>query len=371
MYKFAVISLIFLIGMSSCSKEPEIVMMEGIHLIEDTIAVRGNEILEYGPGTELIFGPSGMLEVLGGLHILGTEDDPVKLKGDPSVISQRIISMVQTSKDLRIEYAIIEDGLINSWAEENSFYKVTFINNKSLEEFDALARIWEGETHFSECTGISNNTGEGLLIHNVKQPVVENCYFEGVRDAVELLSCKDGVIDRNIFRDMEDDAIDNNDCIGTMITNNEFFNVGHRAMELGSDGFGPSKNLIIDNNLIAYCRRGVNIKDGSTGTVTNTTLYNNIVAFEIITDATNQENSRVSVSKSVIVAPWNGVPDKLEGSSQISISKTISNKPTFDENGTLVTDISFADVEEEDFTIVNAQYPEGLDAKSIGYQRKK
>ncbi len=370
MYKFSILCLIFLIGMSSCSKESDIVMMEGVHLIEDTLVVRGNEVLEYSPGAELIFGPSGMLEVLGGLHLIGTEDNPIKLKGDPGIISQRIISMVQTSKDLRIEHTIIEDGLVNSWAEENTFYKVTFLNTKSLEEFDALARIWEGETYFNACTAISNNTGEGLLIHNVQQPVVENCYFERVRDAVELLGCEYGVIDNNTFRDMEDDAIDNNDCIGTMITNNEFFNVGHRAMELGSDGFGVSEDLMIDNNLIAYCRRGVNIKDGSSAKVTNTTLYHNIVGFEIITDATNVENSRVTVSRSVIVAPWNGVPDKLEGSSQISISQCISNKPTLDENGAIVTEISFANVEMEDFTIVAAQYPEGLDASTIGYQKQ-
>jgi len=197
-----------------------------------------------------------------------------------------------------MEHVKIYNGLIITEAMNNRFFEAHIKNTKQLTSDDAMIRSWRGSFTFINGSITSNNTGEGLLVHDCNAPFVSNCVFDSFPDAVEYISAIDGEVSNSFFYNIPDDAIDNNNCERTQILSNEFYNVSDRALEIGSDSFGKSIDVNIDNNLFVDCHIGVNVKEASSAKVTSATFYNTRLNIELIAD--NNTPSFISISNSVM-----------------------------------------------------------------------
>ena len=343
------------------------VVYSGDVLITDTISTGEGTKVTILPGTRITFGPTGMLVVDGNLVAIGEEDAPIELIGDPTVPDQLVLRVLWNSDSLSLKHAIVRNGLIRSVSDHNNLRYVTFYNTKQNAWNSALIRLWYGRVTIEDCEAYGNNRGEGILVHNMRQPTVRRSRFEQVPDAIEFIDSNDGIISDNIFIDNADDAVDNNSCVGTMITNNEFYDVHDRAMELGSENFGSSKELIVHNNLFVNCSVGINVKESSDAQITNATFYSNGVAIDVRTPADSSRLSGVTVHQSIFIEE--STPMRSDTRSNWLIEDCLTDQGVLMGTNNVTGTVNFQTTADGEVIVTSDTYPAGYDASSIGYQQ--
>ena len=368
------IFLLLIITLSvSCTKiensEPEEIdyMFEGDVLISENMYIKEDEVLSIAPGSTIRFAAGAMLTSYGDISIVGTEDLPITLISEDPINDHLIIESWETAEKVDLKHSIVRNGLLKTHGSDCHFENVTFFNDKDLEWNSAAARFWGGEILLEDCTIDWNRKGEGFLVHNIHQPIIRDCTFKKVNDAVEFIDCTDGVVRECTFLSNSDDAIDLNDCDNILLTNNEFYGTQNRAMEIGGDVGGNSTNIKIINNLFVDCKIAVNVKDNSDAIVENITIVGTETGLEIIHEEEDGLSSFTSAFNSVIVdTRW----PVYSYNSTIELSNFMSEDELPDGTNIIQTEIEFADTASHDYTIVSATFPPGLDKNTMGYQKK-
>jgi len=279
--------------------------------------------------------------------IMGPSDNAIYLTGEIT-----IDNALESDEDQDI--VVIAGSIITFTADgilvaKGDLYVLTFVNTKPLIWSDALIRFWNSPILIEDCTMIGINRGDGILVHDVEGPIVRNCVFYDTPDAVEYINCTNGIITGNKVYNSGDDGVDLNGCSDIEIRDNEFYGVKDRALEIGSESFGSSESILIDNNLFVECKIGVNLKDASNALVKNCTFYNGSYVLEVGSMGSNihlEENAEAIIMNSI---------------SDLSIDLVETNNR--------VSEVNFVDPENSNFTINEAQFPAGYNASNIGYQR--
>ena len=250
------------------------------HIFEDII-VDSLMKLVILPGAELIFHDSAEILVHGGIHIKGTKKNPATLKPFEADSIWGGIKLLYPDDSCIFEGVTIRNGLMYG---ENANVRVSdfrAFNNYALNKFDALIRLFDGSVQIRNSYFESNHTGEGLLIHDIKENIalVENCEFYGVPDAIEYLRIgNNGTIRKNRFYNIQQflgDGIDLNGCTNILIEDNYFENIHDFGIEVGNDKYGPSREVYINRNIFVDCSKGVVVKGGSSARLINNTFYRN------------------------------------------------------------------------------------------------
>lgn len=365
-----IISLLTLISCGSKTKDfnnLEELIYSGEHSINEEIWIEEEEKLIIDAGAKLVFGPNGSFQIKGEFEARGTAENPIQLIGSEETQAHTILyAHADNAIFFFLEHAIIKNGLIISEAETNEFFEVHIENDKALSSSEASIRIWNGSFSFENGSIVGNNTGEGLLIHGVEMPRVINSYFNQIPDAVEFLDSNNGIISDCLFTNMTDDAIDNNNCRNTQIINNEFYNVGDRALEIGSDGFGASTNIFIDNNLFVNCEKGVNIKEASSAIINQATFYHTRLNIELLNNEEAVTQSHLIIDNSVMSGEHAWV--RQESNTTLKYTKLMSDKNIDGMDEVYLAEILFANVDSLDFSIISTDFPDGQNATNMGYQ---
>jgi len=361
----------------SCSKEEEIIMgpsdnaiyLTGEITIDNALESDEDQDIVVTAGSIITFTADGILVAKGDLYVQGTEEDPVQFFGSQDVVNHRIIKGDWSSQNFIIGHAEITDGLVTSTSKWNHIHDVTFVNTKPLIWSDALIRFWNSPILIEDCTMIGINRGDGILVHDVEGPIVRNCVFYDTPDAVEYINCTNGIITGNKVYNSGDDGVDLNGCSDIEIRDNEFYGVKDRALEIGSESFGSSESILIDNNLFVECKIGVNLKDASNALVKNCTFYNGSYVLEVTNEPGVDTPSICQVESSVLVGSM-GSNIHLEENAEAIIMNSISDLSIdLVETNNRVSEVNFVDPENSNFTINEAQFPAGYNASNIGYQR--
>lgn len=350
-------------------EEDNTVYFSGDIFIEDTITTESFQKVVIEAGANLTFGPDGILVVDGDMIIEGTELEPILITGSQERVSHRVIQIRWAAEEFIMKHVEVNDGLITSVADWNHIANVNFYNTKPLLWSDALIRFWSSSLLLEDCTMTGINKGDGVLCHDMDAPVVRNCNFFQTPDAVEYINCNNGLITGNIFRDCGDDGVDQNGCFRTVISNNEFYNISDRALEIGSENFGRSDSIQIVNNLFVDCNVVVNVRQSSTVRVQHSTFFNNNVILDVQTHVDSTINSSAIMESSVIV----GTLDEnilLTGISTASVKNCMSDVDLDSEDSNVTSLIQFVDPSSGNFEIMQGSFPVGYNATSIGYQRQ-
>jgi hypothetical protein len=254
---------------------------ESPYLIDSTFETEPDQLLRIEAGVELIIDTGVFINAFGPVELLGTVDEPVLLNAKIPGKGWRQFKVKPGASYVTIENAVFNDGTFTSSADKVYFNNVTFNNSQNLAWDGAMARFWNATDFLIENSTVNaSNMGEGFLLHNVKNPVVRFCTFNKIPDGVEYIDAENGRIHDCVFRDGNDDAIDLNHCFGTVIERNQIFNYKDCGMEIGSENFGPSTNIIVYKNVMVGCQKGLIIKEDSKARIENNTFYKNTIGAE-------------------------------------------------------------------------------------------
>jgi len=362
------ITLLFSCTKDDPTKQPKInYMFEGDVLITERMYIEEDEVLSIAPGSTIRFAPGAKLESFGPISIVGTENEPITLISEDNINDHWIIEPWTSAGTFELMHTYVINGLITTHNTDCHFKNVNFFNNKDLEWNSACTRFWKGEILIEDCVMDWNRKGEGFLVHNIHQPVVRNCTFKKVNDAVEFISCTDGVIRNCSFLSNSDDAIDLNDCDDILITNNEFYDTKNRALEIGGDVGGNSINIKVINNLFVDCKIAVNVKDNSDATVENITVVGTETGLEIIHEDNDGLTSNADVYNSVIVdTRW----PTYTKESTLALTNCMSEDDLPSGTNIMKAAVEFADTSMNDYRIISNEFPAGMNATTMGYQKQ-
>ncbi|MFT6924056.1 MAG: hypothetical protein ACJA1C_003077 [Crocinitomicaceae bacterium] len=293
------------------------------YYIASDLVINSNDSLLIGVGAEVIISDNVNIDVYGFISIQGSESNPAKLIAVNPMVGWGQIIIHEEVEVFTINNTRIEEGRVLSFDCSVHFANVTFINNQPLAWDHAISRFHYGQLTIEDCQIIGTNQGEGFLCHDILNPIVINCQFESIPDAVEYLNCESGRIGNCTFRDIYDDAIDLNHCNNTVIDSNFIYNVTDRGMEIGSENNGSSTNILVRHNTIVNCGEGINFKEGSNGLVQNNTLYNNTIGITSLNGTPSSLGSSIEVINCIL--SQNVTPVFIDVFSTMNVSYSLSD----------------------------------------------
>jgi parallel beta-helix repeat protein len=215
----------------------------------------------------------------------GTKDKPVNFKPENPNISWGSVYFDRAKEACSFNYTNFYEGVVHSKHTDltitNSELKII---NKSLGEGEnRICILW---IHHGKLTYKNNImqgkscVGEGINV-NFAKSIVENSIFYDVADAIEFIDVNDGIINGNKVVNSTDDAIDLNGCNNVKITNNILINSKDKGISIGTEQYGASRGIFVENNLIIGNKIAISVKDSSTAIINNNTLYDNSVGIEL------------------------------------------------------------------------------------------
>ncbi len=293
--------MILLSMMSSKYTQASIVFSKAntpYYFTEDYI-VTNNDTIIINAGVTIIISPGVNIITNGVIIMDGSKDDSVFLLPEIEGVGWGMIEITCPNKTSIITNTTIVDGIILSWYCNMDLDNVTFINNQNLSWDKSLVFVREASANIINSSIYGSNKGEGFQIQDSENVVVKNCFFSNIPDAVELINCVGGNIRNNRFEDIPDDAIDLNNCINTLIDSNVIINVTDRGMEIGSENFGSSENIIVERNVIVNCKQGIIFKEDSHGKIINNTFYNNQVSVKCVENNVPKSGSNVFIENCI------------------------------------------------------------------------
>lgn len=248
------------------------------YIISKDVVIANGVILTIEPGVQIYLKDNVKINCNGSIVSEGTAKEPIVFCPDNTANNWDYIYFYENSKKGVFKYTNFLEGSINFKGTDLSFYNCNFkIDKKDLVDGERRAAIvWghRGKLTISNSSFESNGKGEGVVLYYV-DALVENSTFDNMPDAIEYISTNTGIIRNNLIINAPDDAIDLNDCKNVTIEKNIIVNAVDKAISIGTEQFGPSKNILVNNNLIINCKTAISVKDSSDAIVKNNTLYKN------------------------------------------------------------------------------------------------
>ena len=126
---------------------------------------------------------------------------------------------------------------------------------------------------------------------------------------------------------------------------------------------------MIINNLFVDCTVAINVKEASSAIIENATFYNNKTSLDVLNEANDGSLSQAMISKSIFV----GGDLHLATSPNTSsiVSQCMSDQTLLDGESNIKVPIAFLDTQQFDFTVISSEFPEGMDAEKMGYQKPR
>ena len=139
------------------------------------------------------------------------------------------------------------------------------------------------------------------------------------------------------------------------------------GMELGSENFGSSDSLLVRNNLLVGCSKGIIIKESSFVMIEQSTFNNNGIGVEIHTATDSSRISRVEIRRSVIAGDFNTIIKNDR--SEAKLTQCLSDKELLVGEKNLMAPIEFKNPTMANYEIISDEFPEGMTKKTLGYQQ--
>lgn len=315
--------LLFILGHHAVAQDTLFINQDNspYYILEDIIIQDGGAFI-ITEGAEIFIGDQVSIVSNGAVSFQGTPAHPIVIKPITPEVGWNNIDITSRAERVSIKHTTIEDGVLLIHDCEVELQYVNFINHQASPWNRAILRAFGGELNIDNCSILSNNRGEGFLCHDIVSPNITNCVFISKPDAVEMLNCVDGRIGKCEFVNMHDDAIDLNNCNNILIDSNLIVNVADRGMEIGSENFGSSTNIIVYRNVVVDCKEGINFKEGSTGVIENNTIYNNEIGVNVIESKFRMEGSEVMIRNCIF--DKNSIPIFTDVSSTATTSYCLS-----------------------------------------------
>lgn len=277
------------------------------------------------PGVQLFFGNDVQLKVYGSIEFVGTEGNPIVIKGEPDMYWKYIKS---DAGNILLKY-------------------VEFYSGEK-----AISSINGGNLLIENCKFYESDMNTNDLISIYSAPVIiTNNKFYGNLDNVnkDCIDCKSvpfGKFIGNLFYDISDDCIDvGENSLDISISQNEMYNCKSMAITIGESSVAD-----IGRNIIAHCQGGVQVHTDAVATMMNNTLYNNEVGIKCFyKEDTPNSGGSVFVVNTIFSQCLEDYT--LQLNSQIDITYCLSDKTLLVGTGNIYDDPVFIDQWNDDFNL--------------------
>ena len=321
------------------------------YYIDSNIVFDAEETIVFEEGTIFIISPEINITIKGPAIFNGTSSNPIEFLPLTAEIGWGSIILGNSESDDIINYNLNNMNIIDGRIETNNASvqasNLHFINSQNLNWNDVLLYIKEGNASITNCQFNGTNKGEGVQFLRSSHIDINNCTFDSIPDAIELISVFAGEISYNTIINSKDDAIDLNNSENIIISYNYIHNIEDRGMEIGSENNGSSINILIHNNIISSCNEGVIFKEESSGKLINNTFYNNYTAL-VSQDLAGNEGSSVEVFNTIFSNSINN-DIRTDQYSDMYIDYSLSDNDFLAGNSNLFEEPEFVDEYNENF----------------------
>ncbi|MCB2206864.1 MAG: right-handed parallel beta-helix repeat-containing protein [Bacteroidetes bacterium] len=309
---------------------------------QDTILVEAGAILTLSSGVNIVTN--------GVILMNGTAEEPVSILPENEGIGWGTIEINSPGKISYIMHANIVDGIILSDSCHMILEHVTLTNNQDLSWEYSILFVKNASASIVNSSIYGSESCEGLQMLNSESVLVKDCNFSNIPDAVELINVNGAVIRGNWFENIPDDAIDMNNCSNTIIDSNTIIHAIDRGLELGSENFGNTENILVNRNVIIDCNEGVIFKENSSGQLNNNTFYGNQTAVSCIENNKQQSGSYVKIQNCIFSASVHA--DLFhDANSEIEVSYSLSDQFILSGESNLLLDPLFVNTDDYNFKL--------------------
>ena len=302
LFRLAVLSFLQMVGNLLLAESQDTLHIyarpQPIHINENFVT-HAHQTLIIHPGVHIIIGDSIDLIGNGSVHVLGTRQNPVIIESGQSGGSWRL-RIMHTADALVIKYARLSNIHLYATKCDIRLEHVTFVNDAERKWNHSFASLHGGSLYFNGCRLFGNQTGEGIVCHNIKDPLIQNCLAYQVPDAIELIKCRGGRILNNHVLNSEDDGIDLNGCDSVNIMQNLIYKAHDRGIEIGRSHEISSTNITIKHNVISNCEVGIHLMEGTEANLINNTLFQNQSALVLKSLNNSDHSDRVRVINNIL-----------------------------------------------------------------------
>ncbi len=315
------------------------------YVIDCDMTISKNGKLVIDPGVEVYVTGDHLINAKGILEVNGTSDKKVIIKAlDENGYRNRIV--LSDGADVSVNFCDITNvafqAFVASLEVNNSSM---FFSFEALDDNRPFIDAHWGTYFVRSCTFNRSSLGlDGIIFWNSKANV-EDCVFENIRDATELVACEDSKVLRNIYYSSKDDAIDCNGGTNLEIANNIIYNAFDKGISIGNQNDTLSINFKVHHNIIVGCGIGTSFKDNSQVDYYNNTLYKNKMPLEALRMSTGLVTVRNTIFSQNEAMPQEAL-DKLQ------FSYNLSNQELLPGNSNLQKEAMLADPEQNDFSLL-------------------
>jgi CotH kinase protein/Lamin Tail Domain/Secretion system C-terminal sorting domain/Chitobiase/beta-hexosaminidase C-terminal domain/Right handed beta helix region len=323
------------------------------------VYVYENSALTIQPGVEINMPANGNLNVFGGLEILGTKDEPVKIKGVDAEQKWGALNFINAKQKSIINHARIiastkgkdildQLGGVNSY---NSDIELNYVTMDSVQ-FPIFVQygnfVMRNSTIHTEVTSDFINVKYGTAL-------IENSDFIGNKasdtDAIDYDDVESGIIRRNKihgFYGDNSDAIDiGEEAKNILIEDNLIYNCSDKGISIGQQS-----TAIIRGNIISNCNLGVGIKDDqSYGFIDHNTFYNNNVSVSCYEKILGRGGGKADITNTILSK--SNISDIFtDDFSEINIKYSLSDSENLIGEGNQYADPGFLNIDSMDFRVM-------------------
>lgn len=235
---------------------------------------------------------------------------------------------------------------INKSAAE--FSNCSFSVNNSFIDRQIITADSSSKVDIIDCDFVGDNTSEGVIYKNSSGDVI-NCYFNGIKDAIEYHDNSKGNVLNCFVQNSIDDGIDLNGSKDVSITKCRFSQISDKAISIGPLGNVASTNISIENIIIDNAASGIAVKDNSTVSILNSDIINCSTAV-VTYDALGLGKSDVLIENTIFYENLIDFDNRNE--SKIDIIYSLSNKVELEGEGNIKADPMFRDAENVNYRLM-------------------
>ncbi len=226
-----------------------------------------------------------------------------------------------------IKDALVDFNSCNFEINEN-FHKSQIVNADSL-----------AEVNYNNCSFYGKDSGEGIIYKNSHGDLV-NCYFDGVKDAIEYHYEAYGSVIACEIQNSKDDGIDLNGAKQVHISNCRISGIADKAISLGHVGDIPSRDVSIDHVVIENAETGVGIKDKCKAEISNLDIVNCKSAVSTY-NSLGKFSTELSIENTIFYKNQQDIENS--NNSSIEVSYSLSDLIQLEGKGNIKADPMFVD----------------------------
>lgn len=305
------------------------------------------------PGVEILMPELCCINVYGQLKINGTEDNPVVIRANSEVGTNKwgALCFYNSTDSCFLNNLLISDASIGridtlQIGAISSFNSTLYILGTNIDNSIQPFYAEQGEIQIINSSFRSAKTCDLINIKYADFALVENCNLQGNEapdtDAIDYDQISEGIIRNNLiygFFGINSDGIDiGEQAQDILIENNLIFNCSDKGISVGQ-----ASSAIIRRNVIFNCNFGVGIKDSlAFADIDQNTFYNNNYAVACFEKNYNSGGGSAAVKNSILANSKRHSYLKDE-KSQLEILYSLSNTDSIPGTGNLYLDPIFVD----------------------------